>query len=95
LIGRCREYFKGGRTATNAFAKVAPAVITRSASDYIPTPFATSSNEVWAEDLADSIDSLVAELGQDREVITVATTPLTGDRGGMLGVMVTVVWREP
>jgi hypothetical protein len=74
--------------------KVASAVLTRSASDYIPTPAATGTNAVWAEDLADSIDSAVGELGRDRDVITVATTPLMGDRGGMLGVMVTVVWRE-
>ncbi len=69
-------------------------MVTRSASEYFATPAATSTNEVWADDLAEQLDSAIAELGQDRDVITIATTPLMGDRGGMLGVMLTVVWRE-
>jgi len=68
---------------------------TRSASDYFPTPAATSTNVAWAQDLADSIDSAISELGGEQEVISVITTPLMGERGGMLGVMLTVVWREP
>jgi hypothetical protein len=66
----------------------------QSATDFIPTPYATSTNVVWADDLAELLDARINELAEGRDVITVTTAALAGSDGGTLGVLVTVVWRE-
>jgi hypothetical protein len=65
----------------------------QSESNYIPTPYMSISNVVWAEDLAEQLDTRVAEMSEARDVISVATTPMSADKGETLGVLVTVVWR--
>lgn len=69
-------------------------VLTRSKSIYVGRPEETG----WGVRLAEAIDEAIHRAGADRDVVSVAVTPLATDtyHGGSptAGVVVTVVWRE-
>ena len=80
----------------------------RSASTYVSTlaPPASeptrASDERWGERLAEQIDAAIATAAADRDVLSVAVTPINGSVRGpasapgnpTIGAIVTVVWRE-
>ncbi|HST33036.1 MAG TPA: hypothetical protein VLJ80_05890 [Solirubrobacteraceae bacterium] len=66
----------------------------RSSTDFVHI-HPSSGEDGWDEKLARRLDRKVSELSQDRDVIGVATTPITDNGGETVDVFVTVVWREP
>ena len=69
-------------------------VLTRSKSQYLHIH---DEADGWGARLADEVDQAIHRLGADREVLSVAVTPLATsyNNGGSptVGVVVTVVWR--